>query len=89
MENIQNFDGEVIASGLTQAEVQAVARRQLVASVAVAIVIGLGLVVTAMAPASHIRTATAAHRIAGVQQPTFVHGAEHFAAVKQGGIELP
>jgi hypothetical protein len=90
MGEIENFDDEAIASGLSGADIQAVAKRQFVASVAVAIVIALGVIVAMMMPASHDYAGVAAsHKVATVQQPKFVAATDHVVAAKNTGIELP
>ncbi|MGO8799857.1 MAG: hypothetical protein ACLQE9_01140 [Roseiarcus sp.] len=91
MSSAQVFDDEPIASGLTGAEVQETARRQLVASIAVAVVILIGAGLAALTPASPRRDAEAApHRLASVQQPTFATPpAQRVASVRPHEIELP
>jgi hypothetical protein len=90
MGDIENFDDEAITSGLSGAEIQAVAKRQFVASVAVASVIALGVILTAMMPASHDDAGgVASHKIATVQQPKFVTATDHVVAAKNTGLELP
>jgi hypothetical protein len=74
---------------LSGSEIRVVARRQLVASVAVAIVVALGLGVTALLPASHNDAAVAPQRVAAVQQSKFAIPAEHAAAAMQYAIEAP
>jgi hypothetical protein len=89
MGDIENFDDEAIASGLSGAEIQAVAKRQFVASVAVASVIALGVILTAMMPASRDYAGAASHKVATVQQPKFVTTTDHVGAAKNTGLELP
>jgi hypothetical protein len=90
MGDIENFDDEAIASGLSGADIQAVAKRQFVASVAVAIVIALGVIVAMTMPASHDYAGVAAsHKVATVQQPKFVAATDHVVAAKSTGLELP
>lgn len=81
---------EAIAAGLSDAEIQIVAKRQLVASLAVAIVIALGVGLTAVMPASHDRAEAGVRKYTLVQQPTFVSApAQRFASAKSHAIELP
>jgi predicted benzoate:H+ symporter BenE len=80
---------EAFGFGMTAIEIQSVARRQLAASVAVAIVIVLGIVFAALTPAAHDRAEVAVHKFAQVQQPIFVKPADRLAAAKHYGIELP
>ena len=90
MGDIENFDDEAIASGLSGADIQAVAKRQFVASVAVAIVIALGVVVAMVMPASHdYAGVSASHKVATVQQPKFVTTTDRVVAAKSTGLELP
>jgi hypothetical protein len=92
MNATENFDDEAIAGGLSSAEIQAVARRQLVASIAVAVVIALGVGLAALMPASHASNdaEAAPHRLALVQQPTFATPlSARLASAKQREIELP
>ena len=75
MGNSQQFDDETVSIGLSQADVRDMARRQLAASVAVAVVIALGVGLVALAPASRDIASSvalvASHKIATVQQPQF------------------
>jgi hypothetical protein len=89
MGEIENFDDEAIASGLSGADIQAVAKRQFVASVAVVIVIALGVILTAIMPASRDYAGVASHKVATVQQPKFVTATDHVVAAKSTGLELP
>jgi hypothetical protein len=68
----QQFDDETVSIGLSRAEIREMARRQLVASIAVALVIAIGAALVALAPASRDVAALASHKIASVQQPQFV-----------------
>jgi hypothetical protein len=80
---------EAIGFGMSAVEIQSVARRQLVASAAVAIVIALGVVFAALTPAGHDRAEVGAHKFAQVQQPTFVKPADRVAISNPSGIEGP
>jgi len=86
---MESLDAEAIAAGLSAAEVQSTARRQFVASIAVAIVIALGVALSALIPTPRNRAEAAAHKIVLVQQPVFTSGAKRVAAEKQDRIELP
>lgn len=85
------FDEDAIEAGLGGVDLQAMAKRQLVASVAVAVVIGLGVILMAMAPASRNYAEVATHKSSIVQQPRFVSRTiDGVAEVKQQRrIELP
>lgn len=89
MGNSEFVDDGAIGFHLSGAEIQAVAKRQLAASVAVAIVIMFGVGLTMMRPAHHGYADGVAHRIGAVQQPKTVIAAEHVAAAMQYGIEVP
>jgi uncharacterized protein involved in exopolysaccharide biosynthesis len=86
-----SFDQEAIESGPDGIDLQAMARRQFVASVAVAIVIGLGAILIALAPASRDYASDATHRVAAVQQPKFAPQTVNSlaAATRRRDIELP
>ena len=64
------LDDEEVTVGLTRDEIRLVARRQLVASLAAALVILAGAALAVLIPASHGDVRAAAHRVAGVHQPT-------------------
>jgi hypothetical protein len=90
MNQIEYYDDEAIAPGLTGAEVRESAKRQFVASVAVAVVIALGAGLTLLAPAAQPYAEATARKVAIVQQPSFVTPAgQRLAAMKQAAIELP
>lgn len=83
---------EAIAAGLTAEEIQAVARRQLIASVAVAVVIAFGVAVAALMPGAQTSNYAEipTHKVAGVQQPKFVQPLDHgVASAKPAQLELP
>jgi hypothetical protein len=67
------------------------AKRQFVASVAVAVVIGLGVILMAMAPTGRNYAEIAAHKSSAVQQPRFVSRTTDSVAEakQQRPIELP
>ena len=76
--------------GLSEAELQAMARRQLAASIAVAIVIALGVTLAALTPASRGHGEAAAHRPLLVQRPAMTVPPDHqLAARKRPEVELP
>ena len=85
------FDEDAIEAGLDNVDLQAMARRQFVASAAVAVVIGVGAILMAMAPASRDYAEVATHKASAVQQPKFVSRTiGGVAEVKQPRpIELP
>jgi hypothetical protein len=89
MNNI--FDEEAIESGFGDVDLQAMAKRQLVASVAVAAVIGVAVIFMAMAPASHNYADVAIQKSSAVQQPRFVSKAIDSVAEAKPlrQIELP
>jgi hypothetical protein len=89
MSNI--FDEEAIGSGLGGVDLHAMAKRQFVASVAVAAVIGVAMIFMAMAPTSHNYAEIAGQKTSAVQQPTFVsRTTDNVAEVRQQRrIELP
>jgi hypothetical protein len=89
MSNI--FDEDAIESGFGDVDLQAMARRQLVASVAVAAVIGVAVIFMAMAPTSRNYADIAVQKSSAVQQPRFVNGATDSVAEAKAPrrIELP
>jgi hypothetical protein len=86
-----NFDEGAVEPGPDEIDLQAMAKRQFVASAAVAIVIGLGAILMAMAPTPRDYASIATDRVATVQQPKFApQTVNSFAAAKQRrDIELP
>jgi hypothetical protein len=52
-------------------------------------VIALGVILTAMMPASRDYAGVAPHKVAAVQQPKFVTTTDHVVAAKNTGLELP
>jgi hypothetical protein len=90
MNGNEYYSDETIAPGLTGAEVRESARRQFIASVAVAIVIALGAGLMVLAPVSQPNAEATARKVAIVQQPSFVAPpGQRLAAMKQSAIELP
>ena len=89
---MRNLSTITTIPGLASArrELQAMARRQLAASIAVAIVIALGVALAALTPASRDHGEVAAHRLLLVQQPITIGSADHrLASRKQPEVELP
>jgi hypothetical protein len=83
-------DQDDIGLGLSEGELQAMAKRQFAASIAAAIVIALGAALAALAPASRDHGQIAAHRSLLVQQPTMIIAPEHgLASRTQAEIEVP
>jgi hypothetical protein len=83
------YSGEAMDFGLSTVEIKSMAGRQLVASIAVGVVIALGLGLATLMPPSHKYAEAVQHKLALVQQPTFVSApAERFASAKSA-IELP
>jgi hypothetical protein len=89
MSNSEFIDGEAAAFHLSDAEIQLVARQQFVASIAVAIVLMLGVGLNAILPASHNYAGVSAQKVAMVQQPKFVVSGKRVAAATQYEIEAP
>jgi hypothetical protein len=83
------FDGEEVGDGMTAAAIQEVARRQLGASIAVAVVIVVGLGLAALMPASRDYAESARHKVASVQQPTFTSPSDRVASAHRFERELP
>ena len=83
------IDDEAGAFHLSDAEIQLVARKQFVASIAVAIVLALGVGLNAVLPASQNYAGVAMQKVAAVQQPKFVVSGKHIAAATQYEIEAP
>jgi hypothetical protein len=89
MSSINYFEDEAIGAQ-SAAAIKSMAGRQLAASIAVAIVIALGFGLTTLLPAPHRTAEAAQHRLASVQQPTFVAApAQRLASAKIAPIELP
>jgi pilus assembly protein Flp/PilA len=83
-------DEEVIDKGrLSVGEMQGVARRQLVGSVAVAILVVAVAALTAMRPASRDATFPPAHRVTFIQQPAFMTPPGRHAAAAKYELEVP
>jgi hypothetical protein len=90
MEKISFADDTGAALGLDLGEVRATARRQLIASAAVAIIIAAIACAAAIRPAHQDVAAAAPRRIALVEHPAFVdpHG-QRLAAIVSDQIETP
>jgi hypothetical protein len=90
MSNTEFAEDEEITIGLSAAEIKEVARRQLVASVAVAVVIAIGVGAALLMPASQDYAQANSHKLATVQQPTFVvPQTAHVEPPKKHEVELP
>jgi hypothetical protein len=83
-------DDTIDGVGLTVGAMQAVARRQLVGSVVVAILVATVAGVVALR-STHLAEPTfaTAHNVRGVQQPTFVTPPEHLIAATKRALEVP
>jgi hypothetical protein len=83
-------DDAIDGVGLTIGAMQAVARRQLVGSVVVAILVATVAGVVALRSTDLAAPSFAtAHNIRGVQQPTFVTPPEHLIATTKRAVEVP
>ena len=90
MANVESFGPEDVALGLSVEEVQSVARRQLIGSLVVAIVIAVATGLTALRPAYRDGAEVAAHRAPVVQQPSFAAPTgPRYSVAKRDPIELP
>jgi hypothetical protein len=88
--SISYFEDEAIGIAQNAAAIRSMAGRQLVASIAAAIVIVLGFGLTTLLPAPHRTAEAAGRRVASVQQPTFVAApAQLLAFARLAPIELP
>jgi hypothetical protein len=83
-------DDTIEGVGLTIGEMQAVARRQLVGSVVVAILVVTVAGLVALR-STHLAgpNYTTAHNIRGVQQPSFLTPSEHLIATTKRAAEVP
>lgn len=89
MEEFDRFDDET-ASGLTDAEIRWVARRQLVGSLVVVAMIAAAASVIMVTPTPRETVEIAPHKIAMIQKPSFATPpGQRVAAVARGDIELP
>jgi hypothetical protein len=91
MSDRKPVDDDAIGFGLgDDSEIQAMARRQFVASIAVAIVIALGFALALIMPASRDHADVAARRSIIVQQPAMeILPGHRIAAAKPAERELP
>jgi hypothetical protein len=91
MQNFEFVDGNGAGLGVDLTEVRSAARRQLVASMVVAVMIAAMAALIAMKPASQdLATAADGHRVAMVEQPTFVIAhPQRVAAMAPRSLELP
>jgi hypothetical protein len=86
----QLVEDEDTAFGLGDEEIQATAKRQFVASLAVALVIAAAAGLMALGPVRHDRADAMQHKFALVRQPAFVISpAQQVASTKRYEVELP
>jgi len=83
------LDKDEVGDCITAAAIREVARRQLTASIGVAVVIVLGLCLAALMPASRDNAEASPHRVASVQQPTFTSPSDRLASARRFERELP
>jgi hypothetical protein len=88
MENIEDFEDE--GAGLSDRDIQSVARRQLIGSIVVVVIIAAVASIMMVRP-FHLDTVyMGSHKFAAVQQPSFVAPpGQHVAGVVRHEIELP
>jgi hypothetical protein len=90
MSNIERMQDEDLAFGLADNEIKATAGRQLVASLAVGLVIAAAAGLMALGPGRHDNSEPVQHKFALVRQPTFVTPpGQRVASAKRYEIELP
>jgi len=90
MSNIERMQDEDMAFGLADDEIPTTARRQLVASAAVAVVIALAAGLMALGPARRDNAEVVQHKFALVRQPAFVTSPDQrIASAKHYEFELP
>jgi hypothetical protein len=90
MSSIDYCEDEAIGIEQSAAAIKSMAGRQFVASLAVAVVIALGFGLTTLMPTPHHIAEAAVHRLALVQQPTFVAApAQRVASARLAAVELP
>jgi hypothetical protein len=90
MEKVDRLDSDESDLGLSDPEIRWVARRQLVGSLIVALMIAAVASLMAVRPARLETVNSPPSRVAGVQQPSFVTPlGQRVAGVVQHGIELP
>ena len=87
MGNQAQFDDEPVE--LTDAGIREMARRQLGASIAVAVVIAIGAGLFALAPPSREVASVSVGHVAIVQQPQFVTPSNRFASSTKRVREVP
>jgi hypothetical protein len=86
----QLVDDEEMAFGLGDEEIQATAKRQFVASLAVAVVIAAAAGLTALGPVRHDSADAMQHKFALVRQPAFITSpAQQVASARRFEVELP
>jgi hypothetical protein len=90
MEKVDRLDSDESDLGLSDPEIRWVARRQLVGSLIVALMIAAVASLMAVRPARLETVNAPQSRVAGVQQPSLVTPlGQRVAGVVQHGIELP
>jgi hypothetical protein len=90
MSDGDKVDDESLGFGLSEAEIRETARRQFAASIAVAIIIALGVGFAAVMPASRDHARNIAQKSVVAQQPTMTIAPGHrLAATKRIEMELP
>ena len=91
MSETEFSEDQEVTIGLSAAEIKEVAKRQFVASIAVAIVIAIGVGAAMLMPASHDYAQLAPHKVAAaVQQPIFaVPQTARIETNKKHELELP
>jgi hypothetical protein len=86
----EQFDDESVSIELSEAGIREMARRQLGASIAVAVVIAIGAGLFALAPAPRDVAALSARQVASVQQPQFAAPLnDRVASARHAVRELP
>lgn len=90
MSETEFSEDQEVTIGLSAAEIKEVARRQFVASIAVAVVIAIGFGVAMLMPTTHDYAQLAPHKLAAVQQPTVaVPQTARVETTKKHELELP
>ena len=90
MSETEYSEDQEITIGLSAAEIKEVAKRQFVASIAVAIVIAIGVGAAMLMPASRDYAQVAPHKVAAVQQPILaVPQTARIETNKKHELELP
>jgi len=79
----------IVGVGLSVAAMQSVARRQLIGSIVVGLLIAAAAGLAALRPAYRLATAAPTHGFALAQQPMFVTLADQRLAATKRAIEVP